>query len=591
MKFLGFTLCVACLLVLSSKISAQQAYKLREITHSGHRFVSTNRLNQLSDLIPHQQIMQQQLYNAAERILAYYYEEGYFDAMLDSLTINVDTMDNSIAVSYYWNEGKPSVLRSINFVSDSLISSSELREVLSTKEGSTLRYKVLEQDLYELLKKFDEKGFPFATIKLHSVEQFETDDAILWDIVFSISKHQQVYIADMKVEGAAVTRKEVITREARLQPNQLYTSTLPAVVQRRLQRLRIFTEVSEPQLYVSSGTLQDSVLVGGLALTVKEGPRLLFDGMVGYIPSTSIGSKGYFTGFFSINVLNLFGTARALYFRWFREKVQTQEIEVRYTEPWVFSYPVNLSGGLWQRRQDSVYIRNELSLSAEYMFNEMFSVAGSVQMSDVTALEGYGKSVMPSASAMNFGLTLKYDTRNNVYVPTEGGVYQTSYSSGTKSQQSFRNIPSQKKSVQRLSLDVSWYQRTFRKQVLAVAGHLRSISTSALDVSDLYLLGGTNSLRGYRENQFAGTKILWLNTEYRFLTSSRSYFFLFVDGGYYFQPTERLIGLQHQEDNVFGYGTGVRLESPLGFLGVTMAFGKGDTFSTAKLHFRVSNEL
>ena len=43
--------------------------------------------------------------------------------------------------------------------------------------------------------------------------------------------------------------------------------------------------------------------------------------------------------------------------------------------------------------------------------------------------------------------------------------------------------------------------------------------------SDLYRLGGTNTLRGYRENQFLGSRIFWSNLEYRFLLTQRTFAF------------------------------------------------------------------
>jgi outer membrane protein insertion porin family len=112
-----------------------------------------------------------------------------------------------------------------------------------------------------------------------------------------------------------------------------------------------------------------------------------------------------------------------------------------------------------------------------------------------------------------------------------------------------------------------------------------------VEASDLFRLGGANTLRGYREGQFLGSRIAWTNLEYRFLADQRSYFFGFVDGGYVLTPDRPEVGLIRQELKKVGYGVGIRLDTPLGLIGVSLAFGEGDTFSTSKLHIRLANEF
>jgi len=109
--------------------------------------------------------------------------------------------------------------------------------------------------------------------------------------------------------------------------------------------------------------------------------------------------------------------------------------------------------------------------------------------------------------------------------------------------------------------------------------------------SDLYRLGGTNSLRGYREGQFLGSRIFWSNLEYRALLTIRSYGFIFFDTGYYLRPGEPDRNIDKSEDFLYGYGLGLNLETALGVLRVSYALGKGDTFSDGKIHFGILNEF
>jgi outer membrane protein assembly factor BamA len=99
-------------------------------------------------------------------------------------------------------------------------------------------------------------------------------------------------------------------------------------------------------------------------------------------------------------------------------------------------------------------------------------------------------------------------------------------------------------------------------------------------------------MRGYRENQFLGSRIVWTNLEYRFLMARHSFFFGFFDFGYYFHPTIATSNITTSSENAkYGYGIGMRIETGLGIIGVSFAFGKGDNFSQAKLHFGLINDF
>jgi outer membrane protein insertion porin family len=104
-------------------------------------------------------------------------------------------------------------------------------------------------------------------------------------------------------------------------------------------------------------------------------------------------------------------------------------------------------------------------------------------------------------------------------------------------------------------------------------------------------MGGARTLRGYRENQFFGSRIAWTNTEYRFLLARRTFIYGFVDTGYYFRPKDDLRLSPKAEGFKYGYGLGLLVETSLGYLGVSFALGQGDSFNNGKIHFGLINEF
>lgn len=580
------------LCLLQSILSSQDMtpVRIRSLHLEGNQSISTNTILQALAVREGEVYTENQIRNAVARVLELYSTEGYLDAFIDSIVIERDTLEPAVDVRYVFIEGKRSVVHSLTFVGDSLFSPREIALSMTTTLGSPLNFALLENDIYELLKLCDKKGYPFAVISFEHLSRTEEEGEYRWDIVLSITKNYQVSISEMKFDGLRTTKEEVAFRETRLRRGQLYTASLPPLVKKRLERLQVFSSVSLPELYVTAQEISPHVLSGGFKVTVTEGSTIAFDGMIGYMPTQAEQGKGTFTGLVSLQFRNLFGTARKLATRWYRERALTQEVELQYTEPWVFSVPVNISVGLAQRRQDSTYVRNHTFGTAEYMLSEEIALGATFTTISVHAIEGYGKRVLPSSWSVLVGASIKYDTRNSTHTPTEGVLYSTEYSAGTKHHSSFGTSPSTKLSTHRILFDGAFFTTLTTHQCITFDAHLRAYYAPSIVVSDLYLLGGATTLRGYREGQFTGSRIGWFNAEYRYLVAPRSFFFLFTNLGYYFQPALSAGVLQYEGYPV-GYGGGVRLETAIGFLTVSFAFGKGDTFSTAKLHVRVSNEL
>jgi outer membrane protein insertion porin family len=200
-----------------------------------------------------------------------------------------------------------------------------------------------------------------------------------------------------------------------------------------------------------------------------------------------------------------------------------------------------------------------------------------------------------NSSYITTGANLKIDTRDDPYSPTEGLLFINSYSFTKKT----INGPSEyitsnlKTSIdlQRFSLSFYFFYEIFSRQVLAIGVNGRELRGPTFENSDLYRLGGTNSLRGYREEQFLGSRVFWSNLEYRALFTRRSYGFVFFDTGYYLRPEESDKNIQRAEDFLYGFGLGLNLETGLGVLRVSYALGKGDTFNDGKIHFGVLNEF
>ena len=484
------------------------------------------------------------------------------------------------------DEGRPSILGSLRLRGTPSIPADAAQE-FEVRPGEPLNPELLERDFDALLARYERLGRPFARCAIDSMTTHPGPSEDTLDILVGVDEGPRVTIDQVRVQGNRETRADVVTREARIVPGEIFNPVKVEAIRRRLTRLNIFSSVEEPDLYMREGH-------GGLLLRVREGSFNTFDGVLGYVPASVPGQSGFFTGLASISMRNLFGTGRKFSIRWQREDQRSQEFTLRYLEPWLFGQPLNVGGGFLQRQQDTSYVDRTLDARIELMASEDLTAALSLRSERVIpSTDSTFVSPVPASSTVAVGADLQYDTRSDPISPSSGARYRMEYSYGHKkaSPSAVTGTGGGPSAVQRLLLDVELYVRVIGRQVAALGLHGYDVRGGDVGESDMFRFGGTTTLRGYRENQFLGARVAWTNAEYRFLLGRRSFFFLFFDTGYYSRPADDIRNQAAAEAFKYGYGIGVRVDTAIGNIGVSFALGQGDSFSTAKIHVGIINDF
>jgi outer membrane protein insertion porin family len=78
------------------------------------------------------------------------------------------------------------------------------------------------------------------------------------------------------------------------------------------------------------------------------------------------------------------------------------------------------------------------------------------------------------------------------------------------------------------------------------------------------------------------------------LLSRRTRAFLFLDAGYYsgFEYVNAISPQLNQvENNVYAWGLGARIDTPLGIIGVDYGLGEGDALTNGKVHVSLVNSF
>ncbi len=564
---------------------------IRNIEVRGNSVASTDEILSWIKLSSGEKIYNGVIDSIKSRLALNYANLGYFHCIFDRTEFT--NLPDSQGVDFYISidENDPTYLNNIKFINASSSDSVDVIPSFNYLKGEIFSRNNLEESISSALTFYENSGNPFSKVIISSINFYKdsTEGKYFADLTLTLDKGKESSIDKIEIEGNTKTKDYVITREMRLSTGEKFSENLIKEIPYRLNRLGFFEPVDVPNYYINSQN------EGVLVVTVKDKQTNNFDGVIGYVPG-DVNSSGYVTGLVNISLRNIFGTGRAAAIRWQKLDRSSQELELKYLEPWILGLPLNINAGLYQRKQDTTYIQRKLNFSVEFLASEDFSAAFTLSTESVIPSDTDTLSLtVYNSNSVTTGLNFKLDTRDDPYSPTQGILFINSYSFSRKTINGPEKFitPNLATNIdlQRFELEFQIFYQPFQKQVIALGLNGKELRGSFFEISDLFRLGGANTLRGYTEDQFLGSRIFWSNLEYRFLLTQRSFAFLFLDTGYFLRPEDLSRNILKTEGFRIGYGLGINLETGLGVIGVSFALGKGDSFTNGKIHFGIVNEF
>lgn len=463
-------------------------------------------------------------------------------------------------------------------VPDSLQHLRGIREISRAKSPEQL-----QSGVRFLLDELEEAGYAFAKVQIDSVVIENDSFEQAYSLTVRVIPGDQIYIRQIRLTGNITTRGETILRELPVRIGSIFKESLVEEIPERLLQLGYFRNVQPPEL------LLDAKKNGVLFIKIEEGNNNAFNGVIGYNPSAGT-QPGFVTGLVDVKFGNLFGTGRQLAAKWEKRGRDTQNLALRYREPWLLGFPLHLEGGFQQLLQGTLYVDRKFDLSAELRILPRMFLIGRLERSQITPDSAAFASI-PKSRSLSAGLGLRYDSTDDPINPRSGAYYSTILETIDKtiSFENFESASKAKTKQKRLLVEAGWHQPLWGLQVLSIGLHWRQLTSGeALNpLTDVFRIGGATTLRGYREEQFSGSRIAWANVEYRYLLSRHSRVFVFYDQGYFFRNDAE----EKIESYKRSFGFGARLETRLGIIGFDYGLGEGDGLFEGKVHVSLVNRF
>jgi len=594
-KYILYTILFCFILLICGRHSYSQEIKppkISKINLLGNSYFSDAQLLNMLVSKPGVIYTIEQFNLDLKNIIRNYGQAGYLDAKITFVTDEYSFDSSLITISAGIDEGKQSTIGEIVFEGNKVFKAKYLRDIMYTKPGKVFDTGTLNGDIAQFLNVYEKRGYTFASINVKDIEVYNDNGSQKLRIIIRIDENEKIKINKVVIEGNTSTNEGVIQREVRLGKNNTITKDNIIDIKRRLENLGYFESVEQPKIYkYKSSTV--------LNIKVKEGNTNTFDGIVGYVPASSSDSSlgGYFTGIVNLSLRNLFGTGRRIDARYEKVVRSTQELELKYQEPWILGLPVNANIGFLQRIEDSTYIKRDLNLKADALLSRHFTLSALLNIERVIPsliVNNNAFSIFDSR-LLSTGVEIKFDSRDFVYNPYSGILYKTGYSVGQKKIYNAASFPNQNIpnnfTVQRGTIDLDFYHSFFRRQSILIGLHGVDVRSPKYEDADFFRIGGTYTVRGYREGQFLASEAAWSNIEARYSLSRKSFASLFYDIGYYVKPADDIRRIPSQKGLIYGYGLGIRIETGLGIFGISYALGKGDSILEGKIHFGIINDF
>jgi outer membrane protein insertion porin family len=469
--------------------------------------------------------------------------------------------------------GEPVVVGEIEVRGNLLLTREEILARVATRPGNVFDRATLLGDLDRVLRAYSERGYPLA--RVYPSRFRRTDDGRLgFDL--RLGEGPQATIESVRVFGNDRTNPGVVARIAGVRPGDRWDVRRVERMDDRLRREGLFRTVSEPRVVRGS---RDARI--GLEIEVEEAPANSFFGVLGYNRNEE--GDGEVVGMVDVDLRNILGTARRAAFRFERMASNVRDLEFRYREPWLLSTPISVEVGAAQTLRDTLYSRTDLDLALAFPIGPRTEGFLGAERRESTFDVVPDSSVTETSTGGSVGF--RADWRDRRLNPSRGLWSESRIGARITGDDTQRT---------RFETENQVLVPLIGRWLLSVRGGFRGIwsSDDVVPLYEQYFLGGTNTVRGYNEDQFRGEQVWWVRNELRWRIGLESRVYAFGDaGGWRFRTPLPTGGFAVDRDNPVGVGFGMALASRTGLLRFELALGEGDTFSDAKVHVGLEQEF
>lgn len=496
--------------------------------------------------------------NDVIRIESLYKNNGFIDAKVSDPEINIG--EEMITIHFKINEGRQYTVKNIDMSGDLIFPKNEILKELKLKKEALYNRENVRSDVIIITDMYLNKGFANVEV-LPDVTK--DDDTKQMDISYTIKKGAPVYFDRVMISGNLKTRDKIIRREIKIIEQGLYSKENIQKSYKNLTRLDYFSEIKIAPVKTEDENKMD------LSVSVVEKETGIFSFGGGYSSDENA------FGLISVEERNMFGRGQS-------GKVSmelssgTFLFNIRFYEPHIND--ANIAGSINLYKEDKEFdyydkksLGMELGLGYKLFDYARIGIQYKLEDFNISDVDSTNSNMTPG-SFLHSGIRpfIRYDSRNHIFLPTEGQKHEFSIEYGGEFLGG--EIDFTKYLVETgVYFPIFW---KFTGALHAEAGYLDDRTGGSIDLDyERFYLGGMNSVRGFDRydidgkqdgdsTTIGGEKYNQFNAELSWPLSEKFKIngVIFYDRGDVYRTNEDIdLG-----DQFSSAGFGVRWHSPVG---------------------------
>ncbi|MDG5815403.1 BamA/TamA family outer membrane protein [Chitinispirillales bacterium ANBcel5] len=432
-------------------------------------------------------------------IEAVYRGNGFLSVSVDS-EVDRDSSRNTVTIMITIEEGPQTLISDVTLITQKQVLDSTVLGKLSSASEKPLKNSYLIRDRRKLRELLAQRGYQETLVET-DIEYDTLDNKAA--VKFTIKEGPLIEVGEIELDGVEKLRSRALKRELSFERGDTLTLSKIRNSERRLYRTGLLSYAAiEPVLNDTTEQrfyLPDSAYKINVAVNEADFFRI----QAGFGYGTDDGFRSSLRSSYS----NLFRLGHKLTLSG-RVSQKVQRGEMIYSTPWLFRLPLFFDGSVYYNRYNDpdVYVGvfDGLRLGLSHETDNNITLRTWAKWENVRSIEAPQDDKLPLEIPGNpthsLGLSVNYDTRNDLFSPTNGifTLFETEVAGmlDRKSNQFLKfRFDTRFYSNYRATLFFSSALRT---------GWINPYGRSEeAPVQEQFFAGGRRTVRGFRENHLA----------------------------------------------------------------------------------------
>ncbi|RYY30865.1 MAG: hypothetical protein EOO04_03485 [Chitinophagaceae bacterium] len=468
----------------------------------------------------------------------------------------------------------------------------------------TVDFKKFEAARTKLLNYLEENGYPFASIRLDSIEL--AGGALEGRL--HVDRGPLYRIDSIRNLGSAKISNTYLQHYLGIPNGSIYRKEKLLAISKKFTELP-FLQEQQPWNLTMLGT--GSIL--NVYLVPKKSSQV--NVLIGLLPANAqtTNNKLLVTGEANINLRNSLGGGETIGLNWQQIQVKSPRLDLLFSQPYLFNSPfgVDLKFELFKKDSSFINIGGQAGIQYAVSSNQTGSVFIQTLRTNLLTVDTFRVKNLrqlpqeADVSSVNFGISYQFYNTDYRFNPRRGNELELEATTGTRTIKKNNVIIKltddhfdfgqlydtfKLKSYQfRIQLKAAHYFQLTRTSTIKTAINGGWFQSPDIFRNELFQIGGYKLLRGFDEESIFASEYGVGTVEYRYLLGQNSFLFVFADGGI----TRNNSQSRNLKNSFIGGGLGMAFETKAGIFNISYAAGKRDDLKfnirQAKIHLGYVN--